>query len=64
MKKKNYHKPVRVADFWINNYIAYKLKDDINKTLSIEEYLDKIKPYLKDIINNLKKIDTWKIQLK
>ena len=36
----------------------------MNKTLSIEEYLDKIKPYLKDIINNLKKIDTWKIQLK
>ena len=33
------------------------------KTLSIEEYLNKIKPYLKGIINNLKKSDTWKIQL-
>ena len=28
----------------------------------IREYLDKIKPYLKDI-NNLEKCDTWKIQL-
>ena len=36
---------------------------DKNKTLSVEEYLNKIRPYLKDIINNLKKSDTWKIQL-
>ena len=30
---------------------------------SVEEYLNKIRPYLKDIINNLEKFDTWKIQL-
>ena len=29
----------------------------------VEEYLNKIRPYLKNIINNLKKSDTWKIQL-
>ena len=34
-----------------------------NKTLLIEEYLDKIRPYLKDITNDLKKFGTWKIQL-
>ena len=28
-----------------------------NKTLSVEEYLNKIRPYLKDIINDLKKSD-------
>ena len=33
------------------------------KTLSVEEYLNKIRPYLKGIINNLKKSDTWKIHL-
>ena len=33
-----------------------------NKTLSIEEYLNKIIPYLKNI-NNLKNSDTWEIQL-
>ena len=32
------------------------------KTLSVEEYLNKIRPYLKDIINNLKISDTWKVQ--
>ena len=31
--------------------------------MSIKEYLDVIKPYLKDIINNLKNSDTLKIQL-
>ena len=34
-----------------------------NKTLSVEEYLNKIRPYLKDIINNFKKSCTCKIQL-
>ena len=32
------------------------------KTPSIEEYLNKINPYSKDIINNLKKSDTSKMQ--
>ena len=33
------------------------------KKISVEEYLNKIRPYLKDIMNNLKKSDMWKIQL-
>ena len=41
----------------------YESNGDRNKTLSVEEYLNKISPYLKDIINNLKKSGTWKIQL-
>ena len=45
-------------NFWSNNYIEYESNDDKNKTLSVEEYLNKTKPYLKDIINNLKKSDT------
>ena len=39
------------------------MKGDRNKTSSVEEYLDKVRPYLKDIINNLKKSHTQKIQL-
>ena len=35
----------------------------MKKTLSIEEYLNKIRPYLKGIINDLKLSDTLKIQL-
>ena len=44
-----------------NNYIEYENDSDKSKTLSVKEYL---KQYFKDIINNLKKSDTWKIQLK
>ena len=40
-----------------------KSNSDRNKTLSVEKYLNKIRPYLKNIINNLKISDTWKIQL-
>ena len=42
---------------------------DRSKTLSAEEYLNKYRPFLKflrflkDIINTLKKYDTWEIQL-
>ena len=54
---------MRVSNFWSNNYIEYKSNSDKNKTLSIEEYLNKSRPYLKDIINNLRKSNTCKIQL-
>ena len=47
--------------FWSNNYIEYKSNGDKNRTLSVEEYLGKIRPYLRDIINDLKQSDTWKI---
>ena len=45
--EENCYKPLRVGGFWDNNNIEYKGND---KILSIEEYLDKIRPYLKDII--------------
>ena len=47
--------------FWSNSYINYERNSDRNKILSFEEYLDKIRPYLKDVIDNLKKSDTSKI---
>ena len=62
-KEENYYKPVRVSNFWSKNYIEYEINGDRNKTLSVEECLNKIRPYLKDITNNLKKSDTWKFQL-
>ena len=39
------------------------MKGDRNKTLSVEQYLNKIRPYLKHIINILKTSDTRKIHL-
>ena len=59
----NYYKPVRASNSWSNNYIEYESKGHKNITISVEKYHNKIRPYLKDIINNLKKSDKWKIQL-
>ena len=62
-EEENYYKPVRVNNFWSNNYIEYKSNGDKNKILSVRENLNKIRPYIKDIINYLKKSDMWEIQL-
>ena len=58
------YKPEKVDKFYSDSFIIYESKGDKNKTLSIEEYLYKIRPNLKYIINDLKrKHHTWKIQL-
>ena len=51
-----YYKPTRVDIFWNNNYIEYK-------SLSVKEHLNKLKPYLRDMIIDLQKSATWKAQL-
>ena len=43
------------------NYVEYESNGDTGVILSIEGYLDKVRPYLSDIIDELK--DGWKIQL-
>ena len=56
-EEENDYKPVRLSNFWSKNYIEYESNGDRNKSPSVEKYLNKISPYLKDIINNLKKTD-------
>ena len=51
-EERDYYKPVRVNNFWNNNYIEYKSKSE-RKILSVKKFLDKISLYLKDLINNL-----------
>ena len=48
-EKENYYKSVRVSIFWSNNFMESRSNGDKNKTLSVEDYLNKIRPYLKDI---------------
>ena len=54
---------MRVVNFWNNSYIEYERKNDRNKNLSVQEYLNKVKPYMRDIVIDLKKYGTWKVQL-
>ena len=50
----DYFERKRVSNFLNNNYIEYKSNGDRNKNLSLDRYLDKIEPYLRDVINDRK----------
>ena len=55
------YKPTTVKSGYNNNYIEYRSKGD--KLLTIEEYLNLIEPYLRELINDHKNKGEWKIQL-
>ena len=62
-QEENYHKPKRVSNSWNNNHIKYESNDDKNRNLSLDEFLNEIEPYLRNIIIDLQNSDTSKIQL-
>ena len=47
----------------INSHLEYEKNCNRKKNLSVEEYLNEIKPYLKDVLIDLQKPAPWKIQL-
>ena len=57
-----YYKTVIISKVW-NDYIKYESNTDRNKNVSVKEYPNVVKLYLKDMITNLQITDTWKIQL-
>ena len=50
----DYYKPIIARGAFNSSYIQYESKGDKGKNLSIKEYLDMIKPYLSDKINDYK----------
>ena len=52
---KDNFKPYKFTSSFNNNYVEYRSDDDEDKSLSIKEYLDEIRSYLIDIINEHKK---------
>ena len=59
----DYLKSKIVSKFWNRNYIEYEKNGDKNKSLSLDEYLAKIRHYLWEIIIDLQESDAWIIQL-
>ena len=55
------YKATIVKSGYNNNYIEYRSEGD--KLLTVEEYLDLIEPYLRELINDYKSKGEWKIQL-
>ena len=58
---KDYYKPIIANSAFNNNYIQYENKGNKVKTLTVKEYLDTIRPYLSNIINDHKTQGEWKI---
>ena len=55
------YKPVLITAGFNTNYLEYG--SDGNNSLSFKEYLDLIKPYFEDLINEKKNKGEWKLQL-
>ena len=52
---------IKIYQAFDNSYVEYQTEGDKDKILSSKEYLDMIRQYLSDTINEDK--DEWKIQL-
>ena len=61
--EKDHYKPVKTDNAFNNNYFQYESIGDINKLLSIEEYIDMMRPHISDIINNDQTQLEWRIYL-
>ena len=55
------YKPILIRTGFNNNYLEYG--SESSNSLSFTEYLDLIKPYLEDLINEKKNKGQWKLQL-
>ena len=51
-----------MSNSWKNNNIEYESNGGRNRNLSLDEYLNEIEPYLRNIILDLQNSDTWEIQ--
>ena len=59
----DYYKPTEIKSAFDGSYVLYESKGDKDNNLSIDEYFDIIRPYLRDMIDNHKARGEWKIQL-
>ena len=50
----DYYKPIKTKGAFDDNYIECESRGDKDKILSSKEYLDIIRPYLSDMINDYK----------
>ena len=61
--KEDYYEPIEIKSAFDGSYIEYESRGDNDDNLSLEEYLNIIRLFLRDMINNHKAHGEWKIQL-
>ena len=50
----DYYEPIEIKSAFEGNYIEYESRGDNDDNLSLEKYLNIIRPYLRDMIDNHK----------
>ena len=63
LSEEDYYKPAEVKSAFDGSYMLYESRGDKDAKLALYEYFDKIKPYLKDMIDDYKSKGEWKIQI-
>ena len=63
VNEEDYYEPKETRSAFVGSYVLYQSRGDKDNMLAIYEYFDKIKPYLKDMIDDYKSKGEWKIQL-
>ena len=58
----NYYAPVLSSSFFNNGYQRYHLRGDRMRNMSVNQYLNEIEPYLRQLIH-VNKVYEQKIQL-
>ena len=58
-----YYKPIEVKSAFNGNYVLYESYGDKIRSLSVLEYLSKIRSYLYDLIEDYRYNGSWKIQI-
>ena len=62
--EEDYYKPILVKNSFKGNYKYYESRGDKEKRLSVKQYINKITPYLYDLINDHRIArGVWKIQI-
>ena len=63
VNEEDYYELREIKSAFDDSYVLYESRGDKDNMLAIYKYFDKIKPYLKDMIDDYKSKGEWKIQL-
>ena len=63
ISEEDYYGPIKIRDSFDEDYIEYESRGDKDNNLSLEEYFNIIRLYLRDMIDNYEAHNEWKIQL-
>ena len=63
VNEEDYYEPREIKNAFGGGYVLYQSRGDEDNMLVLYEYFNKIKPYLKDVINDYNSKGEWKIQI-